>query len=52
MTARLLLADDQELMRMGFRMVIDTQEDSEIVGEASNWVEASRPRTGSIRMSC
>jgi DNA-binding NarL/FixJ family response regulator len=40
MTTRLLLADDQELMRMGFRMVIDTQEDLEIVGEASNGVEA------------
>jgi DNA-binding NarL/FixJ family response regulator len=40
MTTRLLLADDQELMRMGFRMVIDTQEDLEIVGEASNGAEA------------
>jgi DNA-binding NarL/FixJ family response regulator len=40
MITRLLLADDQELMRMGFRMVIDTQEDLTIVGEASNGVEA------------
>jgi DNA-binding NarL/FixJ family response regulator len=40
MTTRLLLADDQELMRMGFRMVIDTQEDLEIVGEATNGLEA------------
>jgi DNA-binding NarL/FixJ family response regulator len=40
MTTRLLLADDQELMRMGFRMVIDSQEDLTIVGEASNGAEA------------
>jgi DNA-binding NarL/FixJ family response regulator len=36
----LLLADDQELMRMAFRMVIDTQPDMSIVGEAHNGHEA------------
>jgi DNA-binding NarL/FixJ family response regulator len=40
MTTRVLLADDQELMRMGFRMVMDTQSDLAIVGEASNGREA------------
>jgi DNA-binding NarL/FixJ family response regulator len=40
MTTRLLLADDQELMRMGFRMVMDTQEDLTIVGEVANGLEA------------
>jgi DNA-binding NarL/FixJ family response regulator len=40
MTTRVLLADDQELMRMAFRMVFDTQPDIEIVGEATNGVEA------------
>jgi DNA-binding NarL/FixJ family response regulator len=40
MSTRLLLADDQELLRMGFRMVIDTQEDLTIVGEVSNGVQA------------
>ncbi|HEY1833450.1 MAG TPA: response regulator transcription factor [Solirubrobacteraceae bacterium] len=35
-----LLADDQELMRIAFRMVIDTQPDLEIVGEAANGREA------------
>jgi DNA-binding NarL/FixJ family response regulator len=40
MTTRVLLADDQELMRMGFRMVMDTQADLSIVGEASNGREA------------
>jgi DNA-binding NarL/FixJ family response regulator len=40
MTTRVLLADDQELMRMAFRMVMDTQPDLEVVGEASNGLEA------------
>jgi DNA-binding NarL/FixJ family response regulator len=40
MGTRVLLADDQELMRMGFRMVMDTQPDLEIVGEAANGAEA------------
>jgi DNA-binding NarL/FixJ family response regulator len=40
MTTRLLLADDQELMRMGFRMVMETQEDLVIVGEVANGLEA------------
>jgi DNA-binding NarL/FixJ family response regulator len=40
MTTSVLLADDQELMRMAFRMVIDTQPDIEIVGEAANGREA------------
>jgi DNA-binding NarL/FixJ family response regulator len=40
MTTRVLLADDQELMRMAFRMVMDTQPDLEIVGEAANGLEA------------
>ena len=34
MSTRLLLVDDQKLMRMGFRMVIDSQEDMRVVGEA------------------
>jgi DNA-binding NarL/FixJ family response regulator len=40
MSTSLLLADDQELMRMAFRMVIDTQPDMSIVGEATNGHEA------------
>jgi len=35
-----LLADDQELMRMGFRMVIDSQPDLRVVGEAGDGAEA------------
>jgi DNA-binding NarL/FixJ family response regulator len=40
MSTGLLLADDQELMRMAFRMVIETQPDMSILGEATNGHEA------------
>jgi DNA-binding NarL/FixJ family response regulator len=40
MSTAILLADDQELMRMGFRMVIDSQPDLEVIGEAANGREA------------
>jgi DNA-binding NarL/FixJ family response regulator len=35
-----LLADDQELMRMGFRMVVDSQPDLTVVGEAADGLQA------------
>jgi DNA-binding NarL/FixJ family response regulator len=37
---RILLADDQPLLRTGFRMVLGGEEDLDIVGEASDGVEA------------
>jgi DNA-binding NarL/FixJ family response regulator len=37
---RVVLVDDQELMRAGFRMVLGAQDDLEIVGEAGNGQEA------------
>ena len=40
MTASVLLVDDQELMRMAFRMVIDSQPDLTVVGEAANGADA------------
>ena len=40
MSIRVLLADDQELVRAGFRMILDTQADIEVVGEASDGAEA------------
>jgi DNA-binding NarL/FixJ family response regulator len=40
MAIGILLADDQELMRMGFRMVIESQPDMAIVAEAANGHEA------------
>ena len=36
---RILLVDDQELLRMGFRMVLDAQADLEVVGEAADGAE-------------
>lgn len=36
MTIRVLIADDQALMRMGFRMVLDAEDGIEVVGEASD----------------
>jgi DNA-binding NarL/FixJ family response regulator len=39
MSTRILLVDDQELLRMGFRMVLDAQEDLEVVGEAADGAE-------------
>ena len=37
---RVVLVDDQELMRVGFRMVLGAQDDMEVVGEAGNGQEA------------
>ncbi|MBB5072683.1 response regulator [Saccharopolyspora gloriosae] len=37
---RVLLVDDQELMRMGFRMVLDAHPDIEVVGEAGDGARA------------
>jgi DNA-binding NarL/FixJ family response regulator len=40
MSIRVLLADDQPLLRMGFRMVLDAHPDMEVVGEAGDGEEA------------
>ena len=37
---RILLVDDQQLVRAGFRMVIDSQPDMEVVAEANDGLEA------------
>jgi DNA-binding NarL/FixJ family response regulator len=42
MSTTILLVDDQELLRVGFRMVLDAQEDLEVVGEAGDGEEAVR----------
>ncbi len=39
---RVLLADDQALVRAGFRMILDAEEDIEVVGEAEDGAEAVR----------
>ena len=42
MSVRLLIADDQALVRAGFRMILDAEEDIEVVGEAKDGAEAVR----------
>jgi DNA-binding NarL/FixJ family response regulator len=37
---RVLLADDQALVRSGFRMILDSRDDVKVVGEAQNGLEA------------
>jgi DNA-binding NarL/FixJ family response regulator len=39
-TIRVLVADDQPLVRSGFRMILDERHDIELVGEAEDGVEA------------
>ena len=41
-TITILLADDQPLLRMGFRLVLDAQPDMSVVGEACDGDEAVR----------
>ena len=40
MTIRLLLADDQELVRTGFRLILNAEPDLDVVGEASDGSQA------------
>ena len=40
MTIRVLIADDQELVRTGLRMILDAEDDIEVVGEAADGREA------------
>ena len=42
MTIRVLVADDQDLVRAGFCMIIDARDDLEVVGEAGDGDEAVR----------
>ncbi|MEU7869001.1 response regulator transcription factor [Dactylosporangium sp. NPDC049140] len=42
MTIRVLIADDQALVRSGFRMIIEARDDLEVVGEAGDGAEAVR----------
>jgi DNA-binding NarL/FixJ family response regulator len=39
-TVGVLIADDQALMRTGFRMILEAEPDLEVVGEAANGAEA------------
>jgi DNA-binding NarL/FixJ family response regulator len=45
-TIRVLIADDQPLMRTGFRMILDAEPGLEVVGEAADGAEAVRLAAG------
>ena len=49
---RVLLADDQDLVRAGFRMILAAQGDVDVVGEARDGEEAVRWPGASDRTSC
>jgi DNA-binding NarL/FixJ family response regulator len=40
MSVRVLIADDQQLVRTGFRLILESEGDIEVVGEAANGQEA------------
>ena len=52
MTIRVLIADDQEIVRAGLPMILDAQPGIEVVGEAADGREAvaARPRTATRRV--
>ena len=41
-TIKILLVDDQPLLRMGFRLILEGEDDLTVVGEASDGAEAVR----------
>jgi DNA-binding NarL/FixJ family response regulator len=48
-TTRILLCDDQALLRAGFRVLIESADDLQVVGEAATGLEAlSRVRAGDV----
>ena len=48
---RVILVDDQALVRTGFRMILEDEPGIEVVGEAADGREASTPPSGSTPMS-
>ena len=52
MTIRVLLADDQTLVRSGFRLLLERTDDIEVTGEASTGSRRSTAFAPSARTSC
>jgi Response regulator containing a CheY-like receiver domain and an HTH DNA-binding domain len=46
-TIQIILVDDQELVRTGFRMVLEAQPDMTVVGEAADGLAAVEMTGGS-----
>ena len=40
MTIRVLIADDQEMVRAGFRMILETQDDMTVVADVADGIAA------------
>ena len=40
MSIKILIVDDEQLLRTGFRMILEVEHDFEVIGEASNGLEA------------
>ena len=40
MTVKLVLADDEQLVRSGLRLILESEDDIEVVGEANDGAEA------------
>ena len=50
---RVLIADDQDLVREGLRMILEAEPDIEVVGEAADGKRGARAERGvSIPTSC
>ena len=49
---RVLVVDDQDLVRGGFKAILGTYEGIEIVGEARNGANGCRRRSASSRTWC
>ena len=52
MTIRVLIADDQELVRTGFRVILNAEPDLEVVGEARDGEEAVEAARSCVPGSC
>ena len=49
---RVLIADDQALVRAGFRMILDAEDDLDVVGEASDGLQAVEQASACSPTSC